>query len=424
MLVSALSTPSSPAWDRKGKHRALDVRDDGHGGPDGIVIPLQLLHDSAYESVYVAPVLLGPGRTQFLLQVDTGSSDLWLASTSCSTSSCNAVGGHKYDSSQSLPTGQTTTLNYAEGQVDGPIVWDAVQFGGYSIDHQALIAASNVNDEPLNANFNGVLGLALPLNSVVAQKIPPTTSDAPDGASLSANLFGITPRTAAPPARFLSLALERPGSDKVASALGIGRHPASVVPDPSKIQYAAVVPEAAGSLFWQANVRAITVYVDNQPRPVGLPFSNTGTNGQPSVILDSGVPLIIASPRSRMAYTARWASAPPRTATPMNLSITLDTRGETPLHPLDLTYYPPNDPSSETCIGAIQTPDHIGITLTQADMILGVPFLRNAYTVLAYDAPAQNGSFPQNTGAASRIQPRLGILPLTDPATAAQEFYQ
>lgn len=107
--------------------------------------------------VYVAPVLVGPNHNQYLLQVDTGSSDLvstslycrthqadgsqWLASTSCSTSACNGVGNGKYDSSQSLPTGQTATVNYAEGEATGPVVWDAVQFGGYSIDHQALSAS-------------------------------------------------------------------------------------------------------------------------------------------------------------------------------------------------------------------------------------------------------------------------------------------
>ncbi|KAI0672612.1 hypothetical protein C8Q78DRAFT_1078123 [Trametes maxima] len=224
-------------------------------------------------------------------QFDTGSSDLWLVSTSCSTSSCNAVGGHKYDPSQSLPTGQITTLHYAEGQVDGPIVWDAVQFAGYGIDHQALIAASNVNDEPLNGNFNGVLGLGLPLNSVVAQKIPPTMSDAP------------APTKSPPPS---------------ASAAT----PPPSCPTPPK--YTAP--------------RRPAVLEHGHQRPA-VRHSRLGRAAHHRV------------PRDRVWHIRRDGHRP-----------------------------------------------RLG---------------RQLY-----------GSFPDNTGAASRIQPRLGILPLTDPATAAQEFYQ
>ncbi|KAI0775640.1 aspartic peptidase domain-containing protein [Trametes elegans] len=427
--MSAPSPPRSPPW--KGKAREIDVRDEGAGGQDGIVIPIQLLQDSAYQAVYVVPAYLGSDLSKHLLQIDTGSSDLWIASTSCATAPCNSVGGARYDPSQSIPSGQLATVVYAEGQVDGPVVWDSVQLGGYSIDHQALLAASTVNDEPLSSNFAGVLGLALPLNSVIAQKIPPTTSDAPDGAAISANLFGITPTSTAPTARFFSLALERPGSSKVPSTLGIGRHPSDLVPDPSKIQYSSVVAQPTGSLYWQADISAITVYTNGQPRRVNIPLVSVATHGPPSAILDSGIPLIIASPEITYGIYGAMDIGPASDGNfylpcnqPLNLTVTLDSRQEIWLHPLDLTYFPPDDPSAEMCIGAIQTADHIGLTLTQADMILGVPFLRNTYTVMAYDPPLPNGSFPTNAGSASRIQPRLGLLQLTDPATAADEFHQ
>lgn len=79
-------------------------------------------------------------------------------------------------------------------------------------------------------------------------------------------------------------------------------------------------------------------------------------------------------------------------------------------------------------------------------MILGVPFLRNTYTVMAYTPPNSDGSFPplnttttittsssDDDGIASdddqppsristQITPMLGLLPLTDPTRALQEF--
>ena len=109
--------------------------------------------------------------------------------------------------------------------------------------------------------------------------------------------------------------------------------------------------------------------------------------------------------------------------TPINITIQLDDRTAIPLHPLDLSAYPSSGATSDDCIGLIQTPSTIpGFSLTQADMILGVPFLRNTYTVMAYDPPNADGSFPANGDNADR--PRLGLLGLTDPATAADEFYQ
>ena len=66
----------------------------------------------------------------------------WITSTSCSSSLCNQVGGSKYDPSASIATGRSVRIQYAEGEVDGPVVWDSVQFGGYDIANQALSTSS------------------------------------------------------------------------------------------------------------------------------------------------------------------------------------------------------------------------------------------------------------------------------------------
>lgn len=117
--------------------------------------------------------------------------------------------------------------------------------------------------------------------------------------------------------------------------------------------------------------------------------------------------------------------------TPLNMTMTLDDRPEIPLHPLDLTAEPPTDPTAQFCIGLIQSAD---AQLSQpdssiGDIILGVPFMRNVYTVMAYTTPNSDGSFPlvptenQTDGSISQlIHPRLGLLSLTDPTTALKEF--
>ena len=92
-----------------------------------------------------------------------------------------------------------------------------------------------------------------------------------------------------------------------------------------------------------------------------------------------------------------------------------------PLHPLDLTTGP-----SDTCVGTIQAADDLLVSAHVGDMILGVPFLRNVYMVLAHDVPLANGSFDTqaaNNNQSFQIRPRLGVMDLTDPGVALDEFH-
>ena len=95
-----------------------------------------------------------------------------------------------------------------------------------------------------------------------------------------------------------------------------------------------------------------------------------------------------------------------------------------PLHPLDLTIG--QDISSQSCVGTIQAADELLSSTRAGDMILGVPFLRNVYTVLAHDVPFANGSFNTeaiNNNETFQIRPRLGLMNLTDPGVALDEFH-
>ncbi|KAF8240439.1 acid protease [Tricholoma matsutake] len=458
-------------WIDKGKgkgkataRRASAPAPEGPGGADGIVLPLDISGSGVYDIAYTVKIRVGANNQEVSLQVDTGSSDLWIVSSACSSSLCGQTGGHTYDpssSSTSVSTGFNFYIPYLQGSASGPIFWDRVELGSYEIDNQALAAANNITNEALSPTFDGILGLALPLNSIIASLIPPVTSNAADGAAFASNLFSITPSTSAP-LPFLSLSLSRPGSSTIPSTLGIGRHPSSLIPDPSKIQYSTLVSESTGTLFWKVEVRAITVYVGGQMKPVQIGRSNTGAM-YPSAVLDTGVPLILTTSEvangiygaiginpgsdGQCAFLVRinvfddinhlFTDYVPCT-TPLNLTITLDNYPELPLHPLDLTAEPPKENNAAYCIGLIQSADSVLSQPNSAtgDMILGVPFMRNVYTVMAYNVPNTNGTFPppsavnltpQETAAAAAaapIKPRLGLMSLTNPATALDEFHR
>ncbi|KAJ7461675.1 aspartic peptidase domain-containing protein [Mycena galericulata] len=388
--------------------RSLLERDsEGSGGSDGIWVP-------------------GSSPQNLSLQVDTGSCGLgtwlmlphWIASSSCSSSACGQA--PRYDPSTAVPTNLGFAIQYLVWKCFGSHSWDTVTIGSYSIDNQAL-------------EFSGVLGLALPANSIIAEEIPPQLGDTPDGAVWESNLFSVTPVSSAPSARFLSIALERPGSSTVPSVLGIGRHPATLVPDPSLVAYDELYePGNLGPLYWKAAVQGITVYTNSSRMPIQL---GRGVSGVfPSTVLDTGIPVILTTKVVADAiYGAIGITAAsdnmyylPCTM-PLNMTVSLDDRAEIALHPLDLSTPPPStssDPNS--CIGLIQTSADATLSKPSVigDMIFGVPFLRNVYTVLAYDIPDENGTFPVPSTNDTTIRPRLGLMGLTNPTIALEEFHR
>lgn len=112
-----------------------------------------------------------------------------------------------------------------------------------------------------------------------------------DGATWASNLFGMDGAPASP---FVSFLLERPGSPRIPSLLGIGRHPADQVPDPSKVHYSNLVSEGNGAKFWGMTVSAITVYVDGARKEVNTGPSISGS-ASPIAVLDTGIPVILAT---------------------------------------------------------------------------------------------------------------------------------
>ena len=97
----------------------------------------------------------------------------------------------------------------------------------------------------------------------------------------------------APASRFISFLLERPGSTKIPSLLGIGRHPADYVPDPSKVHYSEIGP-GNFAMFWEVDVTAITVYTDGLRKEVNTSRSMSGS-ASPTAVLDTGVPVILTT---------------------------------------------------------------------------------------------------------------------------------
>ncbi|XP_028652454.1 gastricsin-like [Erpetoichthys calabaricus] len=138
---------------------------------------------------YYGAISIGTPAQSFYVLFDTGSSNLWVASTYCNSQACT---NHPlFDPSQSstyTSNGQTFSLQYGTGSLTGVFGYDTVNVQGISIPNQEIGLSTN---EPgtnfVYAQFDGILGLAYPSLSSGGET-PVMDSMIQDGL-LQSNLF-------------------------------------------------------------------------------------------------------------------------------------------------------------------------------------------------------------------------------------------
>jgi hypothetical protein len=104
---------------------------------------------------------------------DTGSSNLWVPSSTCTTLACRLH--NQYNSSASSTykaNGTKFDLLYGSGEVAGYWSYDTVNFGGAEVKNVTFgQATKEVGLSFIAAQFDGILGMAYPAISV--DKITP-----------------------------------------------------------------------------------------------------------------------------------------------------------------------------------------------------------------------------------------------------------
>ncbi|KAI0372286.1 acid protease [Pilatotrama ljubarskyi] len=176
-LVSALPVPGQTSQNPKRggvvlpfiKHpRRVAVRDaepeDGDvlGGTVG-------LGDSA-DLFYTVAVTVGDSTTA--VNLDTGSSDLWVMSTACRTKQCRQSNAKPYDVSKSFrASGNSVTLKYGDSvtgtHASGPVGRDTVTLAALTLEDQTLAAVNDTDNSAISNGGAGILGLGFPAQSFV-----------------------------------------------------------------------------------------------------------------------------------------------------------------------------------------------------------------------------------------------------------------
>jgi len=113
-------------------------------------------HDS--DSSYSAQLSIGTPPQQFEVVLDTGSSDLWLAGSQCS--SCQDMPLWNEDSSSTFKSLQRPiSIKYGSGNAQGTLASDSVTLGPFTVPAQEMAVVTDLDSDLIVAGVSGLVGL-------------------------------------------------------------------------------------------------------------------------------------------------------------------------------------------------------------------------------------------------------------------------
>lgn len=104
-------------------------------------MPHRLINQNA-DSSYIGSIAIGTPATAYDVILDTGSADLWLASSSC-TSGCEQITTFDTSTSSSFTNLSTPfEITYGSGEASGTLGSDVVQMAGFQVQSQTFGTAT------------------------------------------------------------------------------------------------------------------------------------------------------------------------------------------------------------------------------------------------------------------------------------------
>ncbi|KAH9934816.1 aspartic peptidase domain-containing protein, partial [Fomitopsis serialis] len=347
------------------------------------------------------------GGQTFEVLLDTGSSDLWVASSNCTIQDCAKV--PTFDTSDTVNltlSGAAFHLGYLLGSVTGMIATDTVTLGSYEVSSQVLALANSTSGLDLSGTgYSGILGLTFPAEA----SIPGTY-----GQTFIDNVFASLDEND----RFFAYKLGRNNSD---SSFTIGQLDPTYANSSSNFTY---IPVSSAGLsngnynFWKVPLEYITI---NSTR---FDLSRSSVSGASTNIgiLDTGTTLLLGP----SADVARfWQSVGNARNTDSGWQVRCnraaivgfvlgdgDDQKEFVLDPTDVNWEPGTQQDG-WCMGGIQANDGV----FSGDWLLGDTFLRVGVLIIKL-----HNVYAAHHAATDSSPPKIGLLGLTDPTAALAQF--
>ncbi|KAJ8509332.1 hypothetical protein ONZ45_g8504 [Pleurotus djamor] len=353
--------------------------------------------DTVHDLIYLANVTIG--GNDYPVQLDTGSSDLWIRGPS-----------------SPLPNSQLVTpsieynLTYGIGWAFGHVAYADVVFANIEVKKQAYLDIVRAQNPALSYGADGILGLGFTSLSTVDALVNRSGQDT--GRSLLYNLFEDNPSEP----NFIAFALQRSTHDEsdVEGSFSIGEYE----PD-----FAHVADRPAIPTFPPSHPKRWNVLLDALLFPDRTVIPNSTVNGAPGgkavILLDSGTsytyaPKAICDELYANIPGAQYDSRMGQWNIPCDaeVNIALQIAGQVfPLHPLDVVPHGLADPTS--CVGSF-IPQTVSVGAGEFDWLVGDNVLRSIYSVYDFGDFDDSGKMGD---------PYVKLLPLTDPNEASREFH-
>jgi hypothetical protein len=366
-------------------------------------VPVSNIHNVQY----VSNITLGGQTVRVML--DTGSSDLWVAENIPNTKDL----------------GQSVTLSYAVGNAAGNINTASLQFDDYTVNDQAFLLVTNTSSfsGDIHAQgYDGLMGLGPNTGSVIWKKMKSTAGDAVLDRIFQQNKTS---------QNYISFLLDRqsdPGDaftgQFTISELVPGFESVTSMPKLSVELVEGLVDE---NQHWQVLTDKNVGIIGPDGQPIAQKtIVPKAPSGRLVAVIDSGftfpqVPRAISDAIYGRVQGAVYDSVNQYWTLPcqqmLNLTFTF-SGNQYPIHPLDVVnndFSLTDSNGNPICIGAFQPITSAFSLLGNYDMILGMGFLRNTYTLLDY------GNFVSATSN-DRGEPFVQMLSVTDANSAYADF--
>ncbi|XP_069907359.1 pepsin-3-like [Oryctolagus cuniculus] len=143
------------------------------------------------DTEYFGTISIGTPPQDFTVIFDTGSSNLWVPSTYCSSAACTVHNQFNPDDSSTFQaTSETLSITYGTGSMTGILGYDTVNVGSIEDTNQIFgLSETEPGSFLYYAPFDGILGLAYP--SISASDATPVFDNMWNEGLVSQDLFSV-----------------------------------------------------------------------------------------------------------------------------------------------------------------------------------------------------------------------------------------